>query len=36
MRQRFELLKASTVAEVIASGETGLGETAVLIPLFST
>ncbi|MGO9171049.1 MAG: type II toxin-antitoxin system HicB family antitoxin [Rhodomicrobium sp.] len=31
--ERSELPKASTVAEVIASGEIGPGETAVLIPL---
>jgi hypothetical protein len=30
---RFELPKASTVSEVLASGEIGPGETAILIPL---
>ena len=31
--ERFELPKASTVSEVLASGEIGPGETAILIPL---
>jgi predicted RNase H-like HicB family nuclease len=31
--ERFELRKPSTVSEVLASGEIGLGETAILIPL---
>lgn len=30
---RFELPKASTVSEVLAAGEIGPGETAVLVPL---
>jgi len=31
--ERFELPKASTVSEVLASGEIGPGEAAILIPL---